>query len=380
MDVVGIDHVEIYVPDLAEARQFFVDQLGLALTGWNRSLSDVSVGRSLSLRCGSTSVVLTAPFAPGEPDALDTGIEASPIAEYLHRHGAGVANICLRITDVNRVWDAAVAGGAEPLGPPTRSFLNGSLATVAVVRAFGDVLLTFIERTDRSATRPFAFRPVDPPESLETVEHASVRPRIEGIDHLAVCLPAGELEATADYYIDVLGFVRSFGERVSVSGQAMDSIVVQDPRGALVLTLLCQDPDRKPGQISRFVDAHGGAGVQHIAFRTGDIVAEVGRMRRSDVDFLAIPPSYYDYLRTECDVEADTLRQLEGSGILHDRDDWGVILQTFTRSTHPRNTLFFELVERRGARTFGSGNIKALYEAVGRVEPVDTSVSVDETE
>jgi 4-hydroxymandelate synthase len=363
MDVLGIDHVEIYVPDLEQARRFYVDQLGLTLSGWSRPLGDVNPGRSLSLRCGSTSVVLTAPTEPVTGD----------VADYLQDHGAGVANICLRITDIGRVWDDAVAGGAEPLGPPTRSLLNGTRATVAVVRAFGDVLLTLIERSDPTATRPFAFRPVEPPESLE-----AVRPRFEGIDHLAVCLPAGTLESTAALYTEALGFLRTFEERVTVGGQAMDSIVVQDPQGALVLTLLCQDPDHKPGQISRFVDAHGGAGVQHIAFRTGDILTEVARMRRTEVDFLTIPSSYYAYLLDDRHVDDQQVDPLERAGVLYDTDEWGVILQTFTRSVHPRNTLFFELVERRGARTFGSGNIRALYEAVGRVEPVDTSIAADE--
>jgi len=361
MDVLGLDHVELFVADPDDPISVGVRTLGLVPSGLDRRSAGTT---SRSYRCGSTSLVLTTPS--GSWDAAGT------VGEFLHRHGSGVANIGLRTTDAAGSWRDAVAGGAEPVGPPVRHAGRGEVATTATVRAFGDVSLTLVERSDPAPARPFGF--VEVPTDGGP---GAGRPDFGGIDHLAVCLPPGELDAAAAYYTDVLGFVRSFEERVAVGGQAMDSIVVQDGRGALVLTLLCQDADLKPGQISRFVDANGGAGVQHVAFLTRDVLRAVELLRGS-VDFLAIPPSYYEHLRDQPGVDPADVARLEEAGVLRDRDPWGTILQTFTRSGHPRETLFFELVERRGARTFGSGNIRALYEAVGRVEPVDTSVHPDD--
>jgi 4-hydroxymandelate synthase len=355
MEVLGLDHLELYVAALDDPIATNIATLGLEPSGRSRPVDNIT---SLSYRCGNTSLVLTTPSGKG--DAADN------VAGFLHEHGSGVANICLRVNDAPGMWQDAVDAGAEPLDPLGRYFMNGELATMGSIRAFGDVALTFIERSNPNPARPFGF--INP-----TPQPVTPRPEFQGVDHLAVCLPPGELEATAAYYIDVLGFVRSFEERVTVGGQAMDSVVVQDPTGALVLTLLCQDPDLKPGQISRFVDANQGAGVQHIAFLTPDVLTAVQHLRDT-VDFLEIPPSYY----TQLEGDPTEITQLQQVGVLRDRDHWGTILQTFTRSTHPRETLFFELVERRGARTFGSGNIRALYQAVGRIEPVDTSVHPDE--
>lgn len=360
MEVLGLDHLELYVPNHhTDPTATSIRTLGLQPSGRSRPVDNIT---SLSFRCGSTSLVLTTPS--GEGDAADH------VAEFLHHHGAGVANICLRVNNTPNAWHDAVDAGAEPLDPPARYFMKGELATIASVRAFGDIALTFIERSNPNPARPFGYIALgtEPPPK---------GPEYLGVDHLAVCLPPGDLETTASYYTETLGFVRSFEERVTVGGQAMDSVVVQDPQGALILTLLCQDPDLKPGQISRFVDANAGAGVQHIAFHTPDVTAAVEHLRAS-VDFLAIPPNYYTHLRDDPEADRAEVARLEEVGVLRDRDPWGTILQTFTRTTHPRETLFYELIERRGARTFGAGNIRALYEAVGQVEPVDTSLGPDD--
>jgi 4-hydroxymandelate synthase len=369
MEILGLDHVEVYVPDLEQAIRRFVGELGFVVTG--RRGPGEAPEPSVALGCGTTSLVCTGPANGG-----------GPVAEFLRRHDEGVANIALRTSDAAGAFEAAV-GALDPLAEPTsRSWpgegegdgggdAEGEVATVAAVRAFGDVALTFVERSDPGpgARLPLGFSPVG-----RSADADQAQAGFDGIDHLAVCLPAADLLPTAARWIDQLGFVRTFEERVSVGGQAMDSVVIQDPAGALVLTLLAQDPAMGHGQVARFVEANGGAGVQHVAFRTPHILDDVERLRARGVELLRIPPTYYEKLLANVGDDLEEVERLRHLGVLRDRDLWGTIFQVFTRSTHPRDTLFFELVERRGARTFGSGNIKALYEAVGRGEPEPSRV------
>ncbi|WP_342354221.1 VOC family protein [Streptomyces inhibens] len=179
-----------------------------------------------------------------------------------------------------------------------------------------------------------------------------------------MCLEPGRLGPTVEYYERALGFSAVFTERIIVGSQAMDSIVVQNDAGTVTLTLIEPDTTRKPGQIDRFITAHGGAGVQHVAFTSDDIIKSVGLLASRGIEFLDTPSTYYDLVPGRLTLSRHSVDELRDLNILVDQDQDGQLLQIFTRSVHPRGTLFFEVIERLGARTFGSGNIKALYEAV----------------
>lgn len=179
-----------------------------------------------------------------------------------------------------------------------------------------------------------------------------------------MCLEPGQLVPTVEFYETVLDFEMVFTERIVVGGQAMDSKVVQSRSGAVTLTLIEPDTSREPGQIDKFVKEHGGAGVQHIAFATDDIVRDVTLLGGAGLAFLKTPPTYYDLVPERLSLLRHSVDQLRSLNILVDEDQDGQLLQIFTKSVHPRGTLFFEVIERLGARTFGSGNIKALYTAV----------------
>jgi 4-hydroxymandelate synthase len=186
------------------------------------------------------------------------------------------------------------------------------------------------------------------------------------IDHVALCVPAGKLDPTIAFHEQVLGFTVIFQEYVEVGAQGMTSKVVQSPSGGATFTIIEPDLSRQAGQIDDFLAWHGGAGVQHLAFLTQDIAAAVRTFSERGAGFAVTPSSYYDMLGarlgpTEIPVEA--LRPL---GILVDRDHWGQMYQIFAKSTHIRRTYFHELIERRGARTFGMSNIPALYAAKDR--------------
>jgi 4-hydroxymandelate synthase len=183
------------------------------------------------------------------------------------------------------------------------------------------------------------------------------------------------LAAATRFYRDVFGFDTIFEEKIEVGDQGMDSKVVQSPSGGITFTLIEPDIARSPGQIDAFLDRHGGAGVQHVALLTDDIVGSVAALEARGVEFLSAPARYYDTLAQRVTAMADRIQSLRDGNVLVDRDHWGVLLQIFTKPVRPTGAFFFELIERRQARTFGSGNVRALYEAVERERLASTAAS-----
>src|SRR5262249_40546779 len=186
------------------------------------------------------------------------------------------------------------------------------------------------------------------------------------LDHVAICVESGTLADSADFYASAFGLPRYSGEYIEVGDQGMDSIVVRSSSGGITFTILEQDLTKKAGQIEAFLSRNGGPGVQHLPFLVDDIAAAVNDYDQHGIDFLRTPAAYYDMLADRLPDIRGEIERLRAANILADRDEWGHLLQLFTRSPYERNTMFFELVERRGARGFGSANIQALYEAVER--------------
>jgi 4-hydroxymandelate synthase len=248
--------------------------------------------------------------------------------------------------------------GATPLASPEFTRSGDTVVGTAVVSGFGDVVHRLVQRTgpaDEFAPGTIEMLPSAEPASAELLEI---------LDHVAACLPAGEVDASVRYYHDVFGFTEIFDERIEVGGQAMISKVVQDEAGSVTFTLIEPDLTQDPGQIDDFLKAHAGAGVQHLAFRTSSIADAVRRLSGRGVEFLTAPDGYYRALEARLGVLAIPVPVLRELNVLADSDRWGQMFQIFARSTHERRTFFFELIERKGALTFGSSNIKALYEAL----------------
>lgn len=339
----SIDHVEFHVTD-AEARAAeFVDLYGFDVVA--RGMYGDGSARSVAV--GQRHIVLV----------LTEGIsDAHPASTYVQLHGDGVADIALRTADAHGAFAAAMARGARPVSEPAE---RGGCVT-ATIGAFGDVVHSFIQRE----TEPGSVADHCPPGLTAVNGPYSGGEEFGRLDHFAVCLPAGELVPTVEFYRSTLGFSKIFEERIVVGAQAMDSQVVRSESGDVTLTLIEPDLSRQPGQIDEFIKGHGGAGIQHIALSTADIVRSVATLRSRGVEFLDVPDVYYEQLPRRLALASHTVDELRDMRILADSDRDGQLFQIFTRSTHPRRTFFVELLERRGARTFGSGNIKALYEAV----------------
>jgi 4-hydroxymandelate synthase len=312
MNVTTIDHLELYVGDLTRVTGNFYDGFGFRRLGHSGPDADATGARSVLLGAGGIRLLLTQGLVPDHP-----------ASRYVERHGDGVACLAMR-TD-------GPAAGATLAGP-------GSLT----------------HRLVGAGHHPGGIEPVlaGPDNRL-----------LETIDHLALCVPAGQLDPTVRHYQDAFGFGQIFEERVELGGQAMDSKVVQSPSREVTLTIVSPDPAGEAGQLDDFLRSHDGAGVQHVAFGTRDIATAVNTLRGRGVRFLTTPDSYYDGIERRLGAVSRPVAALRAGNILVDRDHWGEMFQIFTESPFPRRTCFFELIERRGALTFGSNNIKALYEA-----------------
>lgn len=327
-----IEYVELYTSDEPAAVEYFVSSFGFTRVA--ESVADGS--RSSLLRQGSVQLVIT----------TGRGTE-----EFLEAHGDGVADIAFACDDAVRARDEAVAAGASTIasgpGGQVVSGLFGTrhslVARSAASRAPGD--------------RAWARLP-------GTAERLTGHIRL--LDHVAVCVEGGKLADSADFYSMAFGLPRYSGEYVEVGEQGLDSIVVRSPSGGITFTILEQDPAKKPGQLEGFISRFGGQGVQHLAFLVDDIVSAVHDYRDRGIEFLTTPRAYYDMLAERLPAIQGEISDLRAANVLADRDEWGYLLQLFTRSPYQRNTMFYELVQRRGARGFGGANIKALYEAVER--------------
>ncbi|MET9617190.1 4-hydroxyphenylpyruvate dioxygenase [Kitasatospora indigofera] len=349
MDFLGVDHVEFYVGDARQAAFVLSSGFGFRLLGQGGPETGLAGQRSLLLGQGDCRVLLTSGLAADHP-----------ASQYVARHGDGVAVLAFGSRDAAAAFTTAVAGGASALEAPRTHTQEDTSVVTATVSGFGDVLHRLVER--HGPEREFL------PGLIEMLDVAppSSPDLLRSIDHAAVCVPDGQLAGTTDFYRKAFGFDVIFEEYIEVGGQGMFSQVVQSPGGGVTLTLIQPDPSRTPGQIDNFLAWHGGPGVQHLALSSRDIVSTVDTMAEHGVGFASTPDSYYDSLDGRLgpvDLPVDRLR---GRGILVDRDHWGQMYQIFATSMHVRRTFFWELIERHGARTFGTSNIPALYEAKER--------------
>jgi 4-hydroxymandelate synthase len=331
-----IEYLELYVEDHKASVDYFVDGLGFSSAG----VCDGPDFSSTLLRQGETQMIVTS--GPATHD-------------YVGAHGDGFAVIAIGCDDPARICESAAEAGA-------RTDVDDSGYSLWVP-GLENVRHVFLRRPGTRTRQVPDGRDWTPAESVRESSHSVA---IRTIDHLAVCLEAGTLHTIADFYMNVLDFERYSGEYVDVGGNAMDSIVVRSDSGRVTLTLIEPDLVKGAGQLDDFLAKNNGPGIQHVAFLLDDIFTGVAERRATGIEFLTTPDAYYDMLPEREPGLADEVPRLREARVLADQDEWGRILQVFTKSPYPRRTLFYELIERRGARGFGSANIRALYEAVER--------------
>jgi 4-hydroxyphenylpyruvate dioxygenase len=351
MPVHGIDHLEFYVGNAAQAAYYYTRAYGFTETAY-RGLETGSRDRvSHVLEQGRIRLVLTGTLT-GEDE----------IAEHHRRHGDGVIAIALSVPDAAFAYDYAVSHGARGLRTPYTETDEHGAVRMASVATYGETRHVFVERADYQG----AFLPGY--EARGTADH-SADGLLVGIDHVVGNVGLGHMEEWVHYYERVFGMtelIHFSDEAISTEYSALMSKVVTDGSGRIKFPINEPAQGKRKSQIEEYLDFYRGAGVQHIAVSTTDIVSTVAELGARGVEFLPIPESYYADLPERIGEIKEDVTDLQRLGILVDRDEEGYLLQIFTQAVGDRPTVFFELIERHGARGFGEGNFKALFEALER--------------
>ncbi|MGI8714937.1 MAG: 4-hydroxyphenylpyruvate dioxygenase [Solirubrobacteraceae bacterium] len=351
MPVHGIDHLELYVGNAAQAAYFYTHAYGFTETAY-RGLETGSRDRvSHVLEQGRIRLVLTGTLT-GEDE----------IAAHQHRHGDGVQTIALSVPDATAAYEHAVLHGARGLQTPHELSDEHGRVVLASVATYGETQHLFVQRADYAG----AFLP----GFVARAPRPSGRDGLlVGIDHVVGNVELGHMEEWVHYYERVFGMTEliHFSDKaISTEYSALMSKVVTDGSGRIKFPINEPAQGKRKSQIEEYLDFYRGAGVQHIAVSTTDIVATVDELTGRGVEFLPIPESYYAEVPERIGEIAHDIADLRRLGILVDRDDEGYLLQIFTKSVGDRPTVFLELIERHGARGFGEGNFKALFEALER--------------
>jgi 4-hydroxyphenylpyruvate dioxygenase len=349
MPLNGIDHVELWVGNARQAAFYFTRAFGFTEVAYAGLETGARDRTSHVLEQGRIRLVVTGTLRSG-----------SDIAERHRVHGDSVKVIALSVPDVDAAYREATARGARGLAEPhDHEDAHGSVR-IADIATYGDTVHRFVDRGDYFG----AFLP-----GYEAIEHHENEPLLVGIDHIVGNVELGAMEQWVKYYEDVFGMTEMIhfsDEAISTEYSALMSKVVTTGNGRIKFPINEPAEGKRRSQIDEYLEFHEGPGAQHIALSTRDIVATVNALAEQGVEFLRTPDSYYEEVPGrvgEIDQSIDDLRRL---GILVDRDDEGYLLQIFTKPLGDRPTIFFELIERHGARGFGEGNFKALFEAIER--------------
>jgi 4-hydroxyphenylpyruvate dioxygenase len=350
--ILGIDHVEFWVGNALQSAQYFRTAFGFREVAY-AGLETGSKDRTSRLIVqGEIRFLLSGALEP-----------ESPIADHVRRHGDGARDIALRVPDAEEAFRLAVERGAIPVREPVVSEDEHGKVVRAAIGTYGDTIHSLIQRDDYDGPFLPGFRATD--------EATDRTVGLVAIDHIVGNVELGKMNEWASYYAAVMGFanmVHFKDDQISTEFTALMSKVMWDGVGRVKFPINEPAPAKKKSQIDEYLEYYRGAGVQHLALRTDDIMRTVAELRARGVPFLRVPDTYYEDVATKFadlreEVDVDALREL---AILADRDDEGYLLQIFTKPVVDRPTVFFEIIQRHGSRGFGLGNFKALFEAIER--------------
>ncbi len=347
----GTDHIEFYVGNARQAAYFYRAAFGMSLVAYAGPETGLRDRASYALQQGKVRFVLTT--------ALRSD---SVIAEHVHRHGDGVRSIALWVDDARSAWLETTRRGARSVQEPNEMCDENGRVVTASIGAYGDTLHTFVERKDYSGVFLPGYQ-VTPPDTV-------ARPvGLLHVDHVVGNVGWNAMNEWVDFYKHVMGFslYQHFDDNdISTEYSALMSKVMANGNGYVKFPINEPAEGRRKSQIEEYLDFYQGPGVQHMALATDDIVSTVTHMQNQGVSFLSVPHSYYTALQARIGKIDEPIEELARLGILVDRDDQGYMLQIFTRPVEDRPTVFYEIIQRKGSRSFGKGNFKALFEAIER--------------
>lgn len=348
----GTDHIEYLVGNARQAAHYYQSVMGfqpLAYAGPETGLRDRA---SYVLRQQRITIVLTTPLrGTGE------------MAEHVRRHGDGIRSIALRVPDAAAAWRETTARGAQSfLEPQTLEDAHGRVV-VSGIHTFGDTVHLFVERSDYSGVFLPGYR------TWERPDYRATETGLLHVDHCVGNVGWGMMDKWVHFYADVMGFrnILTFDDKdISTEYSALMSKVMSNGNGYVKFPINEPAEGKKKSQVEEYLDFYDGEGVQHVAMATHDIVSTVRTLRSRGLEFLRVPDTYYDELLDRVGTIDEDLGPLRELGILVDRDEEGYLLQIFSKPVEDRPTLFYEIIQRKGARSFGKGNFKALFEALER--------------
>ncbi|MXV50250.1 4-hydroxyphenylpyruvate dioxygenase [Pedobacter sp. HMF7647] len=351
LPLLGTDYVEFYVGNAKQAAHFYKSAFGFQSLAYAGPETGVRDKASYVLQQGKIRLVLTT--------ALEIN---SPIAEHVKKHGDGVKVLALWVDDAFDAFEQTTSRGAEPYKQPEVLKDEYGEVRTSGIKLYGDTVHIFVERKNYHGV----FMPGYQPWSSE------YNPSETGllyVDHCVANVGWNKMNSWVNFYEDIMGFknIVSFDDKaISTEYSSLMSKVMSNGNGFVKFPINEPAEGKKKSQIEEYLEFYDGEGVQHLALATADIVKTVTELKKRGVEFLTVPTTYYDELLDRVGHIDEDLEPLKKLGILVDRDDEGYLLQIFTKPVEDRPTLFFEIIQRKGAQSFGAGNFKALFEAIER--------------
>ena len=351
LPLLGTDYVELYVGNAKQSAHYYKTAFGFQSEAYAGLETGVKDRVSYVLKQDKIRLVLTTPLNEG-------GV----INEHINKHGDGVKVVALWVEDATKAWEETTKRGAKSFMEPTVEEDDFGKVVRSGIYTYGETVHIFVERNAYDG--PFL------PGYKKWESHYNPAPTgLKFIDHMVGNVDWDEMNTWCEFYAKVMGFAQiiSFDDNdISTDYTALMSKVMSNGNGRIKFPINEPAEGKKKSQIEEYLDYYGGPGVQHIAVATDDIVATVSAMRSRGVEFLYVPETYYDDLLERVGKIDEDISVLKKHGILIDRDEEGYLLQLFTKPVVDRPTLFFEIIQRKGAQSFGKGNFKALFEAIGR--------------
>lgn len=352
MPINGTDYIELYVGNSKQAAHFYKTAFGFqsyAYAGLETGLKD---RESYVVIQDKIRLILTSPLKSG-----------TKIGKHIDAHGDGVKVVALWVDDATYAYETAVAKGAKSYMAPVVEEDKDGKVVRAGIHTYGETVHVFVERKDYRGTFLPGFvhweTPYYNPESVG----------LKYVDHMVGNVGWNKMNHWVSFYEEVMGFVNilSFDDNdISTEYTALMSKVMSNGNGRIKFPINEPAEGKKKSQVEEYLDFYEGEGVQHIAVATDDIIKTVKDLRSRGIEFLRVPDTYYDAVTDRVGKIDEDIAPLKELGILVDRDDEGYLLQIFTRPVEPRPTMFFEIIQRKGAQSFGKGNFKALFEAIER--------------
>jgi len=347
----GTDYVELYVGNAKQSSLFYQYAFGFELIAYAGPETGLKDRASYVLKQDKIRLVLTSPLFPD-----------SPIAAHITKHGDGVKVLALWVDDAEKSWYETTSRGAVSEAEPQVISDRFGEVKIASIKTYGDTIHTFVDRKN--------YKGVFLPGYIEKSSTYKVQSiGLKYIDHCVGNVELGEMNRWVKFYEEVMGFklLITFDDTdISTEYSALMSKVVSSGNGYIKFPINEPAEGKKKSQIEEYLDFYNGPGVQHMAIATDNIIHTVSELRKRGIEFLEVPKSYYDDLLDRVGKIDEDLQPLKDLNILVDRDEEGYLLQIFTKPIQDRPTLFFEIIQRKGAKSFGKGNFKALFEAIER--------------